>query len=199
MFHFLPCYGVAGCGSSDGWMAAYFSHDASPHPMQDMELTMGEPFGINPPTFAEQFLRRKSRGRKPRKRNRVNKCPSDGLTLAEREDVAREMLTNVGINACQITLEEAIAWHIISEDNEFKRGLRVAVAANRITGKTTELLHCQLGTFLLDLDAIVTSCGADDMKARNIRALFVKSALHRVDPETHECRSSKSTGDEGDQ
>ena len=121
----------------------------------------------------------------------MNPCKSDQKKLNEREMEATILLAKVGMDAGELTLQTAIDEHILSTDRDFKRALRVALAALRFTGTSHSDKQYQMELLRLDAAAYLASLPLSNHEVRNVLGAFVKAAHHRVDPCKHEAQGNK--------
>ena len=170
------------------WLATQdeaFHHLALAAP--DLEQQNREPVNIN--------IRTMGKRKKPKQASRLLPAHAhseeSALSLAQKEESSMLLLRATGIDAEELKLATALSLHVSSADKKFKLALRVVLAQNAFPDNLAADIGNQLDVFCMDLVASIESMDCPANVAENLRAAFLKAALHRVEPGHHErCQAS---------
>ena len=111
-----------------------------------------------------------------RVRSRAEIIPSDGLTLHQREEQCEAVLAAAGIEMMSLTLSRAVELHMILEDKNVKRALRVATVSSMCSESDVNMFF-PVFQFALDAALIEFPYGHGVM---DTRSAFVKAAWHKI-------------------
>ena len=126
---------------------------------------------------------------KKKKRNRGRRVgpgavmESDRATLEDREEKGKNKLREIGIDPDTLTLRVGVQLHLATENKELRRAIRVCTVANSCVADDPKLLTRFREELATTLSA--WSVLQKDQIMQDVHSIFLKAALHKVEPQNH--------------
>ena len=108
---------------------------------------------------------------------------SDKATLEDREEKGKNKLREIGIDPDTLTLRLAVQLLLTTENKEIRRTIRVCTVANSCVAGEPKLLTVFREELATTLSAL--SILQKDQVMQDVHFIFLKAALHEVDPQNH--------------